>query len=564
MADPEIPMSEEDMLLSWFLDRAEQARHSPSKFIDFCATDEHRPDIFVGCAPHLEIVVDFVEAHKYCVLILPAGGGKSWAMAYLTAYLLGTDPTARGAIISATEEQAAKPFNMVKSIISDNSRAQLVFPLLRKSARSTDPWNDNRIVIDRPPGIRDASLSAYGLDTKRILGSRLSWIICDDILNQENTITAEQREKVYQTLRREIQTRLDPNRLKEDGTLIPGGRLVICNTAWHYDDTVHRLWRGLPEHGIKPWPTLRMEITGDVWIYNTDWDHPLIRPAWPNSPPEQCRIVTHDPDESNQKPLWPERFDLNAIQDMRDNNPPVVFNMTYMGLCRDDSTAWCQPSWIDGCFERGLGLELVNPDVIGIGGWKVYAQEHGEEEGSIRITGCDLAFRQTETADWTVITTFVIRSDGSRRILWQDRFQAGAEQVLNRIIAHQQAFDSVVAVENNAAQQAFVDMLLSYDASFPVRGITTGKGKMDTTYGLPSFFVELSKKAWILPCDKYGRRPTQLTAFVSEALNFQPSEHSGDTLMSIQTGREIARQFGYSVGAKALDISAMLQGLGMH
>ncbi len=556
-------VSDDELVLSWLLERASYAQKSAANFVEFCATDEHRPELFVGCAPHIRVMLDFVEAHRTCVLILPAGAGKSWAMAYLTAYCLGKDPTTRGAIISATQDQAQKPFNLVKSIISHNQRAKLVFPHLRPSKRLGDPWNDYQLVVDRPPGIRDPSLSAFGLETGRILGSRLSWIVCDDLLDEENTLTSEQREKVYQLLRRQIQTRLDPGRVAGN-EILPAGRLVVCNTAWHYDDAVHRLWRGLPEHGIKAWPTLRMEITGDIYVYNTDWDHELLRPSVPESPPEQCRLIPHDPDPENSKPLWPERFSLDMIRILRESYPPIVFNMTYLGLCRDDSLAWCKDEWIQACFKEGQGLELVNPDWLVPesrwypGGWRDYASQHNEELGEIRITGCDLAFRQGENADWTVIVTFAIRKDGKRRLLWMDRFQGGAEMVLRKIIQHQRAFDSVVAVENNAAQQAFVDMLLSYDKSFPVRGITTGKGKMDTTYGLPSLFVEISKAAWVLPSGKHGQRPPQLEAFVSEAMNFQPSAHSGDTLMAIQMGREIARQFGYSVGAKALDINQLI------
>src|ERR1700690_3809784 len=310
--------TDDDLVLSWTLEQADKARNSPSAFINFAATDEHRPNVFVGCAPHLEVLVDFVQAHPKCAVIMPAGGGKSWAMAWLTLYFLGQNPISRGAIVSATEGQAQKPFRLVKDAIAYNPRVRMVFPSLMRSRREGDKWDDTRIVIERPPEIRDASLQAYGLDSAQALGSRISWMICDDLLNGENTNSSEQREKVYQTLRNTYQSRLDP----AHGD-IPEGRLVLCNTAWHYDDAVQRIHRGLPEHGIPPWPTLRMEITGDIWVYATDWDHRLLRPAHPSSPPEQCRLISHDPDPKNDLPLWPERFDTKAIQKLRENNDPV-------------------------------------------------------------------------------------------------------------------------------------------------------------------------------------------------------------------------------------------------
>ena len=99
--------------VQWLLTEANEARHDVKKLFSFVMKEEHtgRP---VRCMPHQRVLFDFIDAHPMCVVRMPVGSSKTFCMATKTLQLLGNDPTARGAIISATQGQAGKPLGMVR------------------------------------------------------------------------------------------------------------------------------------------------------------------------------------------------------------------------------------------------------------------------------------------------------------------------------------------------------------------------------------------------------------------------------------------------------------------
>src|SRR5574343_736506 len=181
-------------LLAAQMRRITRARSHPSHFYEYVMREE-TTRARIKLLAFQKLVFEFVMEHDRCVLRLPVGGSKTYMMAALTMFLLGKDPTARGAVISATQAQAAKPLSLVRNYIERSSELHAVYPLLRPSQVESDPWTQTAITVDRPFGIRDPSLVAVGVDGS-IPGSRINWCLVDDILNLENTATADQREKV--------------------------------------------------------------------------------------------------------------------------------------------------------------------------------------------------------------------------------------------------------------------------------------------------------------------------------------------------------------------------------
>lgn len=429
------------------------ARTSITKFVTYVMREmTSREEI--ECLAHQKVALDFVMHHDRAVLMLPIGHSKTFCMAAVTLFLLGQDPTLRGAVVSATQEQAKKVIAVVADYIMHSAALHRVFPELRKSQRSRDPWTQTAITVIRPPGIPDASLFAVGIDGG-LPGARLNWIIVDDILNRENTSTNEARAKVYEFFDSTVLNRLDPK----------GARVVVTNTTWHPDDLVHKL----EKYG---WPTLRMDIMGDVrvqddveWIKQgkPQWEHPELRPK-SRSPHEDCyRLRSNDPDPNNEKTLWNEKYPREVIDTkIRPIHLAVEFNRAYMLLCRDDATSMCRREDIELCkrIAREKGVFSMTEKYTG---------------DNPTFTGLDLAVSPGEEADDTAFFTFEVLPDGVRRILDIEYGKWSGPVILDKLFAKERNYKSVIRVESNACLIPGTNVLTMERGYVPIEEVGIGE-----------------------------------------------------------------------------------------
>jgi len=508
------------------LGKASKARQDINAFFEFVIREETtRAPLLV--APHQSILFDFAMAHPLSVIMLPVGHTKTYSVAALGLYSIARDRTSRGAFVSATQQQASKPLGMLKDYIESSIELRLVFPELRPSPRDSDPWTQTEITIDRPPGIRDASFIAVGMDSGAIPGSRLKWINIDDILNRENTATKEQRDKVYEWLTTSVFSRLDPS----------NSFCAVTNTAWHPNDVLHRL----RDEG---WPTIRMEIGGTIEIYNTDWDPrdpESLRPELPGS--HLCRLTAHDPDPRNETPLFPARVTREYMEMLQRKNLPIVFNQLYRNITRDDATSKCKQEYIDTCLEAA---RKAHPPCVQF----VMSYDGGGQT----FTGVDLAVSPGEEHDNTAFFTFEVMPSGHRRILDIEVGQWSGPEIVTKIIQKAKAYKSVIRVENNAAQDYIRQFTLHQDVSIPVKAHTTGRTKAHPEYGVESLFIELRNGAWLLPNKPNGEFHPALKGFIEACLYYSPSRHTDDVLMACYFAREQAREFGLLSGGDTANL----------
>lgn len=497
------------------------AQRDPVSFFEYVMREEttRKP---IAVAPHQKVIISFVMAHPFCVLMLPVGHAKTFTLTGLCLYFMGQDQTLRGAILSATQTQAMKPLGAVRDYIETSPELRTVFPHMKPSTRSQDKWTQDAITIDRPPTIRDPSLVAVGVGGA-LAGARLNFILIDDILNQENTSTPEQRTKVYEYVQSTVVTRLDPK----------GARLVVTNTAWHPDDLPHELEK-------LGRPTLRMSASGDITItgeVEPDWavNDEIAKELRPktDSPYElTCRLTANDPDPDNEKTLWPDRLDRVELTKIQKKMLPHRFKQAYEQECRDDGTARCKQEYIDACLEtaRRLGITKL-------------ALNWNGEGSQTAFTGIDLAVRQGEGSDDSAFFTFYVRPDGVRVILDIDFGQWSAPMIIERMFAKHRQYNSVLRVENNASQDYIRQMALQRDQSLPVDGFATGKAKADPVFGVESLFVELANGMWAIPNDR-GRIDPRLQRFIKACLYYTPEKHTDDVLMAAYMAMTKARKFG--------------------
>ena len=548
--------------------KAEKARLHPADFIEFVMREEttRRP---VRCAPHQRIGLDFVLAHSSSVLIWPAGAAKTYTIVALILWLLGKNPTKRWVIFSKTQAQSKKILAAVKDYIETSAELRLVFPNLKPSDH--DSWRQDRIIIERPRGIRDASVQACGLD-HAIQGSRLDGIIIDDCVDDENTQTIDRRKSTIDTIEAAL-SRVEA-----------GGMSCAMNTAWHPEDAIHYL----ADPKKKGWATLKMHITGDILIDDDarrlaagipPWDHELLRPKYESGADLACRILRAGiADPNNDVPLFPERFFYSEVEmpDGTKRGPaktmdeaielaridienkiykyraaPGMFAKFFMANPRSNDDAWCKDEWIEKCKRaaRDLGFfELVERT-------RMVSATGQRPRGNPTFTGVDLAVSPNETSDDTCFFTFEVLQDGRRRILDIDVGKFDAAQIIRKCIEKHEKYDSVIRIESNAAQDYIRQITLQVDQLIPIKPHMTGRAKAHPEHGIPAGFAEMENGAWLIPNDRFGNVHPNVQRWIDECRYYTPAKHTGDCLMAWYFAREQAKEWGLLAPRKGSDRS---------
>lgn len=308
-----------------------------------------------------------------------------------------------------------------------------------------------------------------------ILGARIDRLILDDVLDYENVRTKEQRDQLYAWYRSTLA-----------GRLTERAKVLAVGTAWHPDDVMHRLVKESHFQGAS---------------------FPVINPDTGAS-------------------RWPERWSLPRIAQKREELGPLEFARQMLCQARDDSTARFQRAWIERCLARGngkrptYGLQQVPP------GFKT-------------VTGVDLAVQQKDSADLTAMMTLGIHPDGTREVLNLESGRWSGPEIVARIINIQHRFQSLVIIENNAAQD-FILQFVRNRAALPLRAFTTGRNKAHPEFGVESIAAEMAAGKWIIP-NINGQLHPELQAWVDEMLYYDAKAHTGDRLMAAWFCREGVR-----------------------
>lgn len=517
-----VELSDGQLAIRALFREAKEARYDLTKFYNFVIRHELTKERLTA-APHQKVMFSFIQHHDRSVLRMPIGTGKTFGMAATGLWMLGNDPTERGAIVSKAQQQAQKPLGMIADYITEprlNANLILVFPNLRKSTRKTDTWSQRQITVDRDPGIRDPSLVAIGVDSA-IAGARLSWLVADDTIDDENTCTETNRDKVESNFDGRLMSRMDP----------VGSKAVVCNTPWHSKDLTYHLEKNAG------WPTITMDIYGYIRITNADasWldevEGVLIKPSTTRR--GYYRLVEHGEDPNEEIPLWPDRYSVEQIKEIRYGKDgkggmlPKEFARLFLCEPFDEKAARCQRDWVEKCKYNGMGLDLVS-----------------EYTGSNPVyTGVDLGIGKGRRNDKSVFFTFERLPDGSRRILDVDGGKWSGPDIIDKLLSKVERYRSIVTVENNQAQDYIIQFAIKQKKDLIIHAHTTGSiNKHHLDYGVESVFTEIKNEAWIIPCDKYGVCHPEVQNFIDDMLYYQPPPaHTGNYLMACWIAREKAR-----------------------
>lgn len=472
------------------------ARKSAAAFIEFAFRHEKTGRIITNGHHHREWH-EFFDQNRRGVLFAPVEHGKTIQIAVgRVLFKLGVNPSLRIAIVSNTEKQAVKVLSLVKEQILRNQRVQEVFPHLRPSPHGG--WGANSITIERPTLAKDPSIQALGV-AGPLVGSRVDVLVLDDVLDLENTRTAEQREKLLDWYESTAQTRVTAD-----------GEVWAIGTPWAADDLYHELEK---------------------------------RPGYASR--RYSAAVNPDDKPEAWRPLWPEQFSNARLVDLYLNTTPGNFARKYLCRVRLDLHSRFQQAWLDATMANGKG-------------WRMFdrAPQSGGKAWPT-FTGVDLGVGEGAQHDLTVLFTIAIEPGTRRR--WVVDVQSGrwqAPDIINRIMDVYRRFNSIVVVESNAAQRFLVQF--AHAGGLPVRPYyTTGQAKYDEHFGVESIAVEMRSGLWAVPSGVDGQTiTTDVREWFREMLFYDPASHTGDRLMASWFAREAARNYAPDLLFSRHDVQA--------
>lgn len=161
------------------------------------------------------------SSSKKKLIVVPRGTFKSTICSIsFPTWLLAKDPNHRILLDSELFSNSSRLLREIKGHMESNHMKEIfgdwVGPV----------WNDSEIIIKQRTKIyKESSITCSGVEANKT-GQHYSVIIADDLSSLDNSMTQEQREKVYNHYRLYI------------SLLDPGGTLVVVGTRYSQGDII--------------------------------------------------------------------------------------------------------------------------------------------------------------------------------------------------------------------------------------------------------------------------------------------------------------------------------------
>ena len=308
--------------------------------IEFCK--RMQSDYIVGKHHRMlgNMLMDIEQGGKdrICVNIPPRHGKSQLVSIFFPAWFLGRNPNKKVMMVSHTTDLAVDFGRKVRNLIStDEYRA--IFPTVKLAvdSKSAGRWNTNS----------GGEYYACGIGSS-IAGRGADLLLIDDPHSEQDVINGnfETFEKAYEWFTFGARTRL-----------MPQGRVAIIQTRWHMDDLTGRVTRDMAQN--------ERADQYDVVEF-----------------PAILDIVNKKTKKAEQKPLWPEFFDLDALLRTKASMPTFQWNAQYQQEPTAEEAALVKREW-----------------------WNVWKEDKSPSCEYI-IMSLDAAAETHNRADFTALTTW--------------------------------------------------------------------------------------------------------------------------------------------------------------
>jgi predicted phage terminase large subunit-like protein len=307
--------------------RAERARRGLIGFTSYTNPAYQPAGHHIRIANKLE-AVERGEIDRLMIFMPPRHGKSELASRRFPARYMGLHPS-RHIIAASYNSDLATDFGRdVRNLMASPEYGE-IFPgvALRSDSKAADRMNTNQGGAYFAAGVGTATTGR---------GAHLG-IIDDPFKDREDADSENQREKVWNWYRSTFFTRL-----------MPGGAVVVIQTRWHEDDLAGRLLEqdGRKEDGGE-WDVLELPAISDAGA-----------------------------------PLWPEWYDLKALERIKSTIGPREWSALYMQRPQPDEGGFFRRDWFRSWETR--------PEHIRIYGTSDYAVTDGGGDYTVhRIWGVD-------------------------------------------------------------------------------------------------------------------------------------------------------------------------------
>lgn len=320
-------------------DKAEEARYDLGKFAEYCMHDIKENTWF-----HKEWYATIQDYNvKSGLIIAPRNSAKSTAWGRVAPlWLLGCDPDLRIVIVGRTATTAENNLRFIKTQIESNDRVKEVFPHQKiggtggrvSGLKESSPWGSSQITVENNRLDGMPSVYAVGVGGS-ISGIRADIIIVDDLIDSNNVMTENQREKVLEFWNSVIIP-----------TLNPGGRIFLVGTRYHAKDFYAlALEDPMYEGSTFQFPALKLYEKG-----HKKESELILTPKLDDDGNETF-------DEEGEKVMtpisyWPERWPVFELLKIKERMGSLAFNSQYQ----------CDPSGYSGRLFDPDHLHYYDPE----------------------------------------------------------------------------------------------------------------------------------------------------------------------------------------------------------
>lgn len=258
-------------------------------------------------ANHHEVIakeLEEIEKHgdrdyKVLLVFVPPRHGKSELCSVgFPAWYLGRNPQKEIITVSYSAE-LAQDFGTKTRTLVNSEAYQFIFNIkLKEDEQAKAKWRTDK----------GGSYTSVGVGGA-ITGRGANILLFDDpIKNREEAESEVYREKVWQFFTSTAFTRLEPK-----------GIVVVILTRWHIDDLAGRILKN-PQLGSR------------------------------------CKIIHFPALDKNNLPLWPERFDVKALTEIKETIGPYDWSSLYQGSPILTESQEFKPQWYKYISEQELAM----------------------------------------------------------------------------------------------------------------------------------------------------------------------------------------------------------------
>jgi predicted phage terminase large subunit-like protein len=321
------------------LENRERTQKCRDDLIEFCKFMD--PEYKVGKhhrrLANLLMAMERGDEDRIGVSVPPRHGKSQLVSIFFPAWYLGRNPSKKVLMVSHTADLAVDFGRKVRNLVNSDKYKD-VFPAVTLSAdsKSAGRWNTNA----------GGEYFACGVGAA-LAGRGAHFLIVDDPFSEQDVLNGnyEVFDKAYEWFTYGARTRL-----------MPQGKVAIVHTRWHPNDLIGRLGKDMSR------------------IEGTDQYHFFEFPAIFNENTEE------------EKALWPEFFDLEALHRTKASMPPFQWNAQYQQNPTAEEGALIKREW-----------------------WKKWEQDDPPHCEYIIMT-LDAAAEKSTRADYTALLTWGVFS----------------------------------------------------------------------------------------------------------------------------------------------------------